>query len=62
MGVPQASPRNNSSSGVNLTPYRGVIFWGGPGGGGGRVILTPKWSLKNFFSGVKMTPDIEGLK
>ena len=45
---------NNSSSGVNLTPYSGVIFWG--------VILTPKGSLKNSFSGVKVTPDIEELK
>ena len=31
-----------------------VIFWG--------VILTPKRSLKNSFSGVKVTPDIEELK
>ena len=45
---------NNSSSGVNLTPYSGVIFRG--------VILTPKRSLKNSFSGIKMTPDIEELK
>ena len=45
---------NNSSSGVNLTLYSGVIFWG--------VILTPKRSLKNSFSGVKVTPDIEELK
>ena len=45
---------NNSSSGANSTPYSGVIFWG--------VILTPKRSLKNSFSGVKMTPDIEELK
>ena len=45
---------NDSSSGVNLTPYSGVIFWG--------VILTPKRSLKNSFSGVKVTPDIEELK
>ena len=44
---------NNSSRGVSLTPYTGVIFWG--------VILTPKWSLKNSFSGVKMTPNIEEL-
>ena len=44
----------NSSSGVNLTPNSGVIFWG--------VILTPKRSLKNSFSGVKVTPDIEELK
>ena len=43
----------NPSSGVNLTPYGGVIFWG--------VILTPKRSLKNSFSGVKMTPDIQEL-
>ena len=42
------------SSETNLTPYNGVIFWG--------VILTPKRSLKNFFSGVKVTPDIEELK
>ena len=42
------------SSGTNLTPYNGVIFWG--------VILTPKRSLKNSFSGVKVTPDIEELK
>ena len=39
---------------VNLTPYSGVIFGG--------VILTPKRSLKNSFSGVKMTPDIKELK
>ena len=45
---------NNSSSGANLTPYGGVIFWG--------VILTPKRSLKNSFSGVKVTPDIEELE
>ena len=45
---------NNSSSGANLTPYSGVIFWG--------VILTPKRSLKNSFSGSKVTPDIEELK
>ena len=44
----------NSSSGVNLTLNSGVIFWG--------VILTSKRSLKNSFSGVKMTPDIEELK
>ena len=44
----------NSSSGVNLTLNSGVIFWG--------VILTPKRSLKNSFSGVKVTPDIEELK
>ena len=43
---------NNSSSGVNLNPYS-VFFFG--------VILTPKRSLKNSFSGVKMTPDIEEL-
>ena len=35
-------------------PYSGVIFWG--------VILTLKRSLKNSFSGVKLTPDIEELK
>ena len=40
--------------GVDLTPYSGVIFGG--------AILTPKRSLKNSFSGVKMTPDIEELK
>ena len=45
---------NNSSSGVNLTPYSEVIFRG--------VILTPKRSLKNSFSGVKATLDIEELK
>ena len=45
---------NNSSSGANSTPYNGVIFGG--------VILTPKRSLKNAFSGVKVTPDIEELK
>ena len=45
---------NNSSRGANLTPYSGVIFWG--------VILTPNRSLKNSFSGVKVTPDIEELK
>ena len=39
---------------VELTPYSGVIFGG--------VILTPKRSLKNSFSGVKVTPDIEELK
>ena len=44
----------NSSSEANLTPYSEVIFWG--------VILTPKRSLKNSFSGVKVTPDIEELK
>ena len=44
----------NSSSGANLTPYTGVIFGG--------VILTPKRSLKNSFSGVKVTPDNEELK
>ena len=32
---------NDSSSGVNLTPYSGVIFRG--------VVLTPKRSLKNPF-------------
>ena len=42
------------SSGANLTPYNGVIFWG--------VIFTPKRSLKNSFSGVKVTTDIEELK
>ena len=42
---------NNSSSGVNLTPYSDVIYFG--------VILTPKRSLKNSFSGVKTTPDLE---
>ena len=36
---------NNSSSGVNLTPYSGIIFFG--------VILTPKRSIKNSFSGEK---------
>ena len=41
-------------SGANLTPYSGVIFWG--------VILTLKRSLKNSFSGVKVTLDIEELK
>ena len=40
--------------GANLTPYSGIIFWG--------VILTPKRSLKDSFSGVKMTPGIEELK
>ena len=45
---------NNSSSGVNSPRYSGGIFWG--------VILTPKRSLKNSFSGVKVTPDIEELK
>ena len=45
---------NNSSSGADLTRQSGVIFWG--------VILTPKRSLKNSFSGVKVTPDIEELK
>ena len=52
--------------GVNLTLYSEVIFYFyflmGGGGGGGGVILTPKMSLKNSFSGVKMTPDIEKLK
>ena len=41
---------NNSSSGVNLNPYS-VFFFG--------VILTPKRSLKNSFSGVKSTLDLE---
>ena len=36
-------------NGVTCTPYSGVI-------------LTPKRSLKNSFSGVKVTPDIEELK
>ena len=45
---------NNSSSGANVTPYSGVIFGG--------VILTPKRSLKNTFSKVEVTPDIEELK
>ena len=45
---------NNSSSAANLTPYSGVIFRG--------VTLTPKRSLKNSFSGVKVTPDTEELK
>ena len=45
---------NNSSSEANVTPYSGVILGG--------VILTPKRSLKNSFSGVKVTPDIEELK
>ena len=36
---------------INLTAYGGVIFRG--------VILTPKRSLKNSFSGVKMTPNLE---
>ena len=45
---------NNSSSGAHLTPYSRVIFRG--------VTLTPKRSLKNSFSGVKVTPDIEELK
>ena len=40
---------DNSFSGAILTPYSGVI-------------LTPKRSLKNSFSGVKVTPDIEELK
>ena len=42
------------SSGANLTRYNGVIFWG--------VILNPKRSLKNSFSGVKVTQDTEELK
>ena len=42
---------NNSSGGVNLTPYSGVIFF--------EVILTPKRSLRNSFSGVRTTPDLE---
>ena len=45
---------NNSSSEANLTPYSEVIFGG--------VILTPKRTLKNSFSGVKVTPDIDELK
>ena len=45
---------NNFSSGANLTPYSGGIFWG--------VILIPKRSLKNSFLRVKVTPDIEELK
>ena len=43
--------------GVIISPLvglSGVIFRG--------VILTPKRSLKNSFSGVKVTPDIEELK
>ena len=35
---------------------------GGSGGGGEGVFSTPKRSLKNSFSGVKITPDIEELK
>ena len=42
---------NNSSGGVNLTPYSGVIVLG--------VILTPKRSLRTSFSGVKITQDLE---
>ena len=45
---------NNSSSEVNFTPYSGVILGG--------VTLTPERSLRNSFSGVKITPDIEELK
>ena len=43
------------SSGANLTPLQWSYFFRG-------VILTPKRSLKNSFSGVKVTPDIEELK
>ena len=43
-----------SGNGANLTPYSGVIFRG--------VTLTPKRSLKNSFSGVKVTTDFEELK
>ena len=42
---------NNSFSRVNLTPYSEVICLG--------VILTPKRSLRNSFSGVKIAPDLE---
>ena len=45
---------NNSSSGVNLTPYSEVILGG--------VSLTPKRSLKNSLSGANITPGIEELK
>ena len=44
----------NSSSAVNLNSYSEAIFWG--------ILLTPKRSLKNSFSGVKIPPDIEELK
>ena len=40
--------------GLIFTPYSGVIFCG--------FILTPKRSLKNSFTGVKVTSDIEELK
>ena len=45
---------HSNLQGVMITPYSGFIFGG--------VIFTPKRSLKNSFSGVKMTPDIEVLK
>ena len=44
----------HSSSGVNLTPYSGVIFGGS--------YFNSKKELKNSFSGVKLTPDVEELK
>ena len=50
---------------VTLTPYSEVIYlflfylFNFFGGG---VILTPKRSLQNSFSGVKKTPDTEELK
>ena len=51
---------NNSSSGVNLTPYSGVIF----GGGGGSYFNSKKEFTELFFKskndprygGVKITP------
>ena len=42
---------NNSSSGDNLNPNSVFFLCGG--------ILTPKRSLKNSFSGVKVAPDLE---
>ena len=49
---------NNSSGGVNLTPYSGVIFF--------EVILTPKRKFKELFFRSKNNPrfrvNIEELK
>ena len=53
-GSPTRYNQQVAPSGANLTSYSGVIFYG--------VILTPKRSWKNYFSGGKVTPDIEELK
>ena len=45
---------NNSSSGVNLTPYSGVIFGGS--------YFNSKKEFKELFFSSKNTPDIEELK